>query len=40
LGDLSAPDISAYSPYFQADWLAYLQEQYALCDGKSIIQQL
>lgn len=40
LGDLSAGDISANAPYFQADWLTYLQTQYALCDGKSLIQQL
>lgn len=40
LGDISGGSFSANSPYFQADWLAYLQEQYALCDGKSLIQQL
>lgn len=40
LGDISGGSYSANTPYFQADWLAYLQEQYALCDGKSLVQQL
>jgi len=40
LGPITGGGISANAPYFQADWLDYLQTQYALCDGKSILQQL
>jgi hypothetical protein len=40
LGTITGGGISANAPYFQADWLTYLQEQYALCDGKSLLQQM